>query len=210
MTGDDSEPGARPTAAELGINPRVRGWDPLDLRALFGNENPVILEIGSGKGRFLVDHALRHPDRNFLGIEKSLHYHRHIVDRLVRRGVENVRVVNHDAAVVLEKLLPAESIDEIHIYFPDPWPRPREQKRRLIRTETVAQMKRILHSAGTGWYVTDHRDYFESAAPILAGTFETEAGPIVHDPPRTNYEAKYQREGRPIYQVVFRHRAERK
>ena len=206
MTRDPLDSESSP--AEVGINPRSRGWESLDLGALFGNDHPVILEIGSGKGRFLVDQALRQPDRNFLGIEKSLHYYRHIVDRLLRRGVGNVRIVNHDAALVLEKLLPAGSIDEIHIYFPDPWPRPREQKRRLIRPETVAEMKRILQPRGRGWYFTDHREYFESAAPVLAERFETEAGPIVHDPPRTNYEAKYQREGRPIYQVMFRHRAE--
>lgn len=209
MTRDAPDHASRSEGAGIGINPRSRGWDPLHLPALFGNDHPVILEIGSGKGRFLVDHALEHPEHNVLGIEKSLHYYRHIVDRLVRREIGNVRIVNHDAALVLEKLLPADSISEIHIYFPDPWPRKREQKRRLIRPETVAQMKRVLHAGGVGWYVTDHRDYFESAVPVLAAAFETEAGPIVHDPPRTNYEAKYQREGRPIYQVMFRHRTER-
>lgn len=207
MTREPSAPSPSQDPSAIGINPRTRGWDPIDLSGLFGNERPVILEIGSGTGRFLVDRAVQRPDLNFLGIEKSLHYYRRLVDRLVRRGLTNVRVINHDAAIVLERLLPSASIDEIHIYFPDPWPRPREQKRRLIRPETVEQMERVLKPAGTGWYVTDHRDYFESAAPVLAAILATEAGEIVHDPPRTNYEAKYQRAGRPIYQVMFRHRA---
>lgn len=190
-------------AADVGIDPRATGVETLDLGALFGNDHPVILEIGSGKGRFLVEHAERDPERNFLGIEKSLHYYRHIVDRIVRRRISNVRVVNYDAFAVIERLLPPESIAEIHIYFPDPWPRPRERKRRIIRPESVRAMERVLRRDGAGWYVTDHRDYFEAAAPVLAEVFSTEGGEIVHDPPRTNYEAKYQREGRPIYQVRF-------
>ncbi|MGH9456998.1 MAG: tRNA (guanosine(46)-N7)-methyltransferase TrmB [Thermoanaerobaculia bacterium] len=188
---------------DVGIDPRERELEPLDLGALFGNDHPVILEIGSGKGRFLVEHGRERPDHNFLGIEKSLHYYRHIVDRIVRRGIPNVRVINYDAAPVMERLLPPDSIKEIHIYFPDPWPRPRERKRRIIRPEIARAMERILRPDGMGWYVTDHRDYFEAAAPVLAEVFETEAGEIVHDPPRTNYEAKYQREGRPIFQVRF-------
>jgi tRNA (guanine-N7-)-methyltransferase len=195
-----------PTAESVAVNPRITGLEPLELRSLFGNDNPVILEIGSGKGRFLVRHAEDHPDANVLGIEMSLHYHRVIVDRIVRRGIPNVRVVNHDAFLVLQKMLPPQSIQEIHIYFPDPWPRPREQKRRIIRPAAAIEMNRVLREDGRGWYVTDHRTYFESAVPVMAAVFEIESGEIRHDPPRTNYEAKYQKEGRAIFQILFRKR----
>ncbi|HVR42804.1 MAG TPA: tRNA (guanosine(46)-N7)-methyltransferase TrmB [Thermoanaerobaculia bacterium] len=192
--------------AAVGIDPRERGTGPLDVRALFGNERPIVLEIGSGKGRFLLQEAKKHPELNFIGVEKSLHYYRHVVDRIVRHGVPNVRVVNWDAFLLLEKLVPEASVREIHIYFPDPWPRPRERKRRIIRPEAVAQLRRVLEPGGRGWYVTDHAEYFDAAVPALGAEFEIEAGRIVHDPPRTNYEAKYQAEGRPIYQVSFRRR----
>jgi tRNA (guanine-N7-)-methyltransferase len=176
----------------------------LDFPNLFGNTNPVILEIGSGKGRFLISSAMERPDLNFVGIEKSLHYHRVIRDRVMKRHLSNVRLINHDAFPVLQKMIPDASIAEVHIYFPDPWPRPREQKRRVIRPEVLAEIRRVLVDAGSGIYVTDHREYFDKAAPTIAEFFRSETRiPGPDDPPRTNYEAKYRAEGRSIYEVRF-------
>jgi tRNA (guanine-N7-)-methyltransferase len=187
------------------IDPRETGLEPLDLVELFGNENPVILEIGSGKGRFLVTSAAERPDHNFLGVEKSLHYHRFIADRIARRKLTNVHLVNHDAFPVMQKMLADRSIAELHIYFPDPWPRPREQKRRIIRPESLAEMRRVLADDGAGVFVTDHAVYFEKAAPLIEEFFRAERRiPGPDDPPRTNYEAKYREEGRPIFEVRFR------
>jgi len=187
------------------IDPRKTGFESLDLRELFGNDNPVILEIGSGKGRFLVTSAAERPDRNFIGIEKSLHYHRFIADRLARRKLTNVHLINHDAFVVMQKMLADRSIAELHIYFPDPWPRPREQKRRIIRSESLAEMRRVLADDGLGVFVTDHAAYFQKAAPLIEEFFVAERRiPGPDDPPRTNYEAKYREEGRPIFEVRFR------
>ncbi|MCU1348225.1 MAG: trmB [Acidobacteria bacterium] len=189
------------------INPRDTGFAPLDFEQLFGNRNPVILEIGSGKGRFLVNSAMEQPGRNFLGIEKSLHYHRVILDRLERRALTNVRLVNHDAFVVLQKMIGDATLAEIHIYFPDPWPRPKEQKRRIVRAEALAEMRRTLAPDGRGIFVTDHRHYYEKAAPLIEAVFDAERRvPGPDDPPRTNYEAKYREEGRGIYEVRFRHK----
>src|SRR5581483_6187679 len=93
---------------------------------------------------------------------------------------------------------------EIHIYLPDPWPRRREQKRRIIRPEVLTEMRRVLTADGSGIYVTDHREYFETAAPLLAQFFRSRTRiPGPDDPPRTNYEAKYRAEGREIYEVTF-------
>ena len=186
------------------INPREIGFVRLDLRQLFGDDHPVILEIGSGKGRFLIASAAELPDRNFLGVEKSLHYHRLIRDRVMKRALKNIRLVNHDAFPVMRDMLPDASIAELHIYFPDPWPRKREQKRRIIRPEALIEMRRVLVDGGSGIYVTDHREYFEAAAPLIAQFFRCEPRIPGHDePPRTNYEAKYRAEGRPIHEVRF-------
>ena len=186
------------------INPRETGFAPLDLRALFGNDHPVVLEIGSGKGRFLIATATERPDLNVVGIEKSLHYYRLIRDRIAKRRLENIRLINHDAFLVLQKMIPDASLAEIHIYFPDPWPRKREQKRRIIRPEALEEMRRTLVGNGSGIFVTDHRDYYEAAAPLIAQFFRSEARqPGPEDLPRTNYEAKYRAEGRPIYEVRF-------
>jgi tRNA (guanine-N7-)-methyltransferase len=186
------------------IDPRHSGFVRLDVAELFGNTHRVVLEIGSGKGRFLISAAMSQPDVNFIGIEKSLHYHRVIRDRVAKRGLTNIRLINHDAFLVVRDMLPDASIDEIHIYFPDPWPRKREQKRRIIRAEALMEMKRVLVPDGSGIFVTDHRDYFETAAPVIESIFRSERRiPTPADPPRTNYEAKYREEGREIFEVRF-------
>ena len=190
---------------EFTIDPRESGFTRLDLQQLFGNDHPVILEIGSGKGRFLLSSAAERPDQNFLGVEKSLHYHRVIRERVKKRGLTNIRLINHDAFLVMRDMLPGESIAEIHIYFPDPWPRQRYQKRRIIRPEALAEMRRVLIPGGQGIYVTDHKEYYDVAVPAIAAVFPSEARiPGPDDPPRTNYEAKYRAEGRAIYEVRFR------
>jgi tRNA (guanine-N7-)-methyltransferase len=186
------------------IDPRETGFVPLDLGELFANRQRVVLEIGSGKGRFLISGATEQPEVNFIGIEKSLHYHRVIRDRVMKRGLRNIRLINHDAFLVLRDMLGHASIDEIHIYFPDPWPRKREQKRRIIRPEVLTEIRRVLVPDGSGIYVTDHRQYYESAAPVIEQFFRSERRvPGADDPPRTNYEAKYREEGREIFEVRF-------
>jgi tRNA (guanine-N7-)-methyltransferase len=189
---------------DFAINPRDTGFHRLDLAALFGNDHEVILEIGSGKGRFLINTAAERPDVNIIGIEKSLHYHRVIKERIAKRGITNIRLINHDAFLVVRDMLPDASLSEIHIYFPDPWPRKKEQKRRIIRPEVLKEFRRVLKEGGWGIYVTDHKDYFEAAAPLIEAEFRAERRvPGPDDAPRTNYEAKYRAEGRPIYEVRF-------
>lgn len=192
------------TEEQFVINPRDTGFVRLDLRQLFGNDQPVVLEIGSGKGRFLLSTAAERPDLNLIGIEKSLHYHRVIRDRVMKRSITNIRLINHDGFLVLKDMIPDASIHEIHVYFPDPWPRKREKKRRIIRPEVLREMRRVLVDGGLGVYVTDHQEYFEEAAPHVEAEFRSERRiPGPDDPPRTNYEAKYRAEGRPIYEIRF-------
>lgn len=186
------------------INPRETGFVLLDFAEVFGSRNRVVVEIGSGKGRFLIASAMEQPDVNCIGIEKSLHYYRVIRERVEKRGLRNVRVINHDAFLVLQKMFADKSVSELHIYFPDPWPRKREQKRRIMRPEALAEMRRVLIDGGSGIYVTDHREYFEAAGPLIAEFFRIETRvPAPDVPPRTNYEAKYRAQGREIYEVRF-------
>lgn len=189
-----------------GINPRETGVVRLDFARIFGNDNPVALEIGSGKGRFLIESATERPEVNFVGIEKSLHYYRVIRRRLERHGLPNARIVNYDAFKVVREMIPDESLSELHIYFPDPWPRPRERKRRMIRGEVMSEWIRVMRPDARGVYVTDHEEYFEKAVEVLSGFFDSSVEDALGSPPRTNYEAKYREQGRPIYEVRFRRR----
>jgi len=167
------------------INPRDLGFVRLDLRDLFGNTNETIIEIGSGKGRFLISTATERPDLNIIGIEKSLHYHRVIRERVMKRNLTNIRLINHDAFLVLKDMIPDASIAEVHVYFPDPWPRSKQQKRRIIRPEVLEQFARVLVPGGWGIYVTDHKEYFDAAAPLIEARFPSERRvPGPDDPPR--------------------------
>ncbi|MDQ3280164.1 MAG: tRNA (guanosine(46)-N7)-methyltransferase TrmB [Acidobacteriota bacterium] len=202
---DTTPPSTAPiTEEQLAINPRETGFHRLDFEQLFGNRDPVVLEIGSGKGRFLISTATERPDLNLIGIEKALHYHRLIYERVAKRDLRNIRLINHDAFLVMRDMIPDASVSEVHIYFPDPWPRAKQQKRRIIRPDALKEMRRILTDGGIGIYVTDHQEYFEAAAPFVEAEFRSERRiPGPGDPPRTNYEAKYRAEGRPIYEIRF-------
>jgi tRNA (guanine-N7-)-methyltransferase len=191
----------------FGINPRVTGFERFDFQDLFGNANPVALEIGSGKGRWLLTSGASRPDVNFLGVEKSLHYYRVIEKRLARAALPNTRIVNYDALRVLGEMVPEHSIAEVHIYFPDPWPRKREQRRRLVRPEIVELLLKVMRSDAVGVYVSDHEEAFMAGREVLMRYFATEDRNASDSPPRTNYEAKYRVEGRPIYEVRFRVRS---
>lgn len=189
-----------------GINPRDRGLHPIDGREEFGNDHPIVLEIGSGKGRFLISEALEHPERNYIGVEMALQYFRIIKDRLEKRDIPNARVINFDAKQVISRMFRDDSVREVHIYFPDPWPKKRNRKRRFIQDDVLEQLVRILEPEGTGMFVTDHQGYFEDAVPVFETWFDIEAGEAGGTEPRTNYEAKYREEGRPIYEIRFRMR----
>jgi len=190
-----------------GINPRFTGFERFDFQALFGNANRVALEIGSGKGRWLLTSGTARPDVNFLGVEKSLHYYRVIEKRLARAALPNTRIVNHDALRVLGEMIPEHSIAEVHIYFPDPWPRKREQRRRLVRTEIAELLLKVMRPDALGVYVSDHEEAFMAGREVLMNHFATEDRNALDSPPRTNYEAKYRLEGRPIHEVRFRVRS---
>ena len=177
---------------------------PIDLREEFGNDHPVVLEIGSGKGRFLISEAIDRPERNFIGIEMALQYFRIIKDRLEKRNLPNAKVINFDAKQVVSRMFRDGSVSEVHIYFPDPWPKKKTKKRRFIRDDVLEQLVRILEPGGTGLFVTDHQEYFEDAVPVFERWFDIEAGEATGTDPRTNYEAKYREEGRPIFEIRFR------
>src|SRR5438094_4030404 len=140
---------------------------PLHFPGLFGNFNPVELEIGTGKGTFLLDQAKANPHINYLGIEWARWYWRYASDRLRRHNCLNARTVRAEASFFLQEFIPPESISVLHIYFPDPWPKKRHHKRRLIQPPFLELVQRILTPTGRLQIVTDHQEYFEQIEAVV-------------------------------------------
>ena len=181
---------------------------PLDPRALFGDEErqaPVEVEIGSGKGSFLVAESELRPDTLFVGIERARRYWLYAADRLRRRERPNARIVRGDAREVLEAM-PEGSVSGLHMYFPDPWPKRRHAHRRLlIQPEFLTACERVLAAGAPLRVVTDDPDYFDqieaalAARPKLARSrYEPPASANEGELAGSNFERKYRLEGRRI------------
>jgi tRNA (guanine-N7-)-methyltransferase len=183
---------------------------PLDWQQLYGNDHPVELEIGMGKGTFLTEQAKGRPETNFFGIEWARWFWRYASDRLRRNGCTNARTVRAEASYFLTEFVPAQSLSVLHIYFPDPWPKARHHKRRLIQPKFVPIVARVLKPGGRIQVVTDHQGYWEEN---IEPTIRAAEGFSVVDYNRpgsagagefvgTNFERKYAREGRPFYAIA--------
>jgi tRNA (guanine-N7-)-methyltransferase len=177
---------------------------PFDLDALVPGSGAWEVELGFGKGRFLVERAGRHPERRFLGIEIASKYYRLTARRARRRGLGNVLVVRGEALYLLATVFPPAFAAAVHVYFPDPWPKSRHHKRRLFDPETVDLVVGLLAPGGELSFATDHPEYGELVAGILAGVpglaVERLPGPWPEGA-RTNYEAKFMAEGREVLRL---------
>jgi tRNA (guanine-N7-)-methyltransferase len=174
---------------------------PLDWTDLFGREAATDVEIGSGKGRFLLALAASRPERNLLAVERAGHYHRLCCERAVKRGLSNVRLLRTTAEDLLYRLLAPSSIDTLFILFPDPWPKKRHHKRRLITPGAVGVMAAMLRPGGRLLIKTDHAGYAAVIAEVLAGEPRLRAIDAVQafaDLPVSGFEHKYLDQGREL------------
>lgn len=182
----------------------------VDLLQIFGRHGPVHIEIGSGKGTFLLHQAKAQPNDNFLGIEWANRYYRYIVDRIGRWGLTNVRIIRTDAADFIAESVPNGSVDCFHIYFPDPWPKKRHHKRRFICPANLEHLIRGLKAGGQLRIATDHADYFEQIKKVIAAEsdklekveFIRPAGAEMGEWAGTNFERKYIKDQRSIYTLA--------
>jgi len=179
---------------------------PLETGEIFGRQAPLHLEIGAGKGRFSVEFALAHPELNYLSIERAPKYHRFLAERIRRRRVENIRLLHTTAEDLIFRLLGPESVDAVYILFPDPWPKKRHHKRRLIKAENIRGFHRIMRPGSHLLIKSDHPDYAEVIAAVLGdaeGFRPLDAEKAFADLPQTGFEMKYIREGRPIHSFAM-------
>lgn len=173
---------------------------PLDPDAVLEG-GPWEVELGYGKGKYLLQQALAHPEKRFLGIEVVSKYQKLLSKRARHWGAANLFNIRGEAHYVLSTILPRGFADRLHVYFPDPWPKAKHHRRRLFDPETVDLVLGTLKPGGELCFATDFLDYGELVMELLDGYPELAVEPVLGpwpDGARTNYEAKYMEEGRPI------------
>jgi tRNA (guanine-N7-)-methyltransferase len=178
---------------------------PLDLEALVPGAGEWEVEIGFGKGRYLLQRAREDEGRRFLGIEVASKYCRLLVRRGRRRQLANLLAFRAEAVYLMAAVLPRAFASAVHIYFPDPWPKTRHRKRRLLDAESVDLLLGLLRPGGRLFFATDFLEYGERVRELLEAHPQLRVDVVEGlwpEGPRTNYEAKYVREGRPILRLV--------
>jgi tRNA (guanine-N7-)-methyltransferase len=186
-----------------------RTESPIDPGTLFPDpDRPVVLEIGFGMGRATAELASSMRDVNFLGVEVYKPGVGKLLSRIDENGLTNVRIIHDDAILVLERMIPDSSLEGICLFFPDPWPKKRHHKRRIVRPALTAVMARRIRPGGYVYMVTDWDDYALAAMDILDTTpglrneYDGFAPPLQWRP-RTAFEEKGRQASRPIRELYY-------
>lgn len=184
---------------------------PIDWRELFGNDHSVQVEVGCGKGLFLITAAAASPKTNFFGIEIARKFAAFTAARLARDSLTNARIARADARRLLAEFIAPESVSVLHVYFPDPWWKRRHKKRRLVDDHFIEQAARVLHPAGELRVASDVEEYFHVIDQVVARhaafrriEWPTESELAGEAESLTNFERKYRQVGKPIYRAAFR------
>jgi len=179
----------------------------LDLSATFGNRRPVEVEIGPGKGAFLLARAARRPEINFLAIDWVARYAACVADRAYRAGLPNVRALCADAGDIFATGLAGRAVWRVHIYFPDPWPKRRHWRRRLIQPAFAANLRRVLRPGGIAAVATDDAPYFRRIRWVLSAVDGLVEVPFPQAPGRllvgSNFERKRLDAGAPAQALAM-------
>jgi tRNA (guanine-N7-)-methyltransferase len=177
---------------------------------VFGNDHPVELEVGFGKGTFLVETAQSHPEINYVGIEIDRGLQLYVATRIAKRQLHNVRLLCGDARLVLRDHVPAALLQAVHVYFPDPWWKKRHRKRRVFTAEFAAECERVLQPGGRLHFASDVEEYFGVITQLVAERpamkrIETpEVEPLVPSVEGvTNFQRKALAQGRSVGRAVF-------
>lgn len=180
---------------------------PIHGAPLFGRIAPLEVEVGTGKGLFLMSAAARDPDRDFLGIEVAAKYARFAAARLAKSGCPNARIIHGDGQKLFREYLPPRTAAAVHVYFPDPWWKKRHIKRRLLNDEFLRNVQRVLEPGGRFHFWTDVEDYFQATLTRIAAVTQL-SGPLpvpAHAPEHDlDYRTHFERRVRLVDEVVYR------
>lgn len=182
--------------------------DRLDWPTVFGSALPerVELELGSGDGSFLAQWASQHPEIAFIGVERLLGRLRKLDRKGRRLGLNNLRVLRIEAAYCLQYLIPQKTLEAIHVYFPDPWPKRKHRDRRLINPAFTEQAAIALKPGGTVWLRTDNADYFSQMVEVFGNSprFESIETPEALALVTTDFERYFNAQGIPTLRAGYR------
>ena len=184
----------------------------LDYTELFGNSAPVTLEIGYGMGSSLAEMALADPKRNFLGIEVHLPGIGNLLKLIQQDHIQNLRLLDDDAVQVLEKRITDESLERVHLYFPDPWPKKKHHKRRIVQPDFLKLLAKKLKPDGTFHMATDWQEYAEHMAEVMEAsddfmTINDSGSPYIDRPdfrPITKFENRGLRLGHGVWDLIYK------
>ena len=180
--------------------------EPIEWRVIFSSDQPVVLDLGAGDGGFAAEYAGQYRNRNVLAVERLLGRARKIARKSVRLELPNLRVIRLESAYLLEHLVPPASVSEIHVLFPDPWPKKRHQNRRIIQAPFLDSVTRALSPGGIFRFATDHEEYFQWALPVMANCPKLESCISSISYPCTDFEQQFRAEGKPIHDQVWQSR----
>ncbi len=191
-------------------------WNPAEI---FGREapldnKPLEIEVGSGKGLFLQNAAMAQPEHNFLGVEVSAKYARFTAARLSKREIGNAMSVHGDGLKLFREMVPDNSLEAVHVYFPDPWWKRRHRSRRVLNEAFLTDVVRTLRPLGRLHFWTDVQEYFDSTLKLIAehtplvGPLEVPETPAEHSLDyRTHFERRTRMNEEPVYRAQFEKQA---
>jgi tRNA (guanine-N7-)-methyltransferase len=177
----------------------------IELPKLFPKPQPLEVELGSGDGSFLVNYATQHPENNFIGVERLLGRIRKMTRRARREHLENLRGVRIESSYFLQYLLPRHSAAALHIYFPDPWPKRKHRRYRLINERFPAMARQALVPGGKIYLRTDDQDYFSQMLEVFAAApdFEPIAAPEELAAVSTDFERDFHSREIPTLRAAY-------
>lgn len=180
----------------------------LDLPATFGRRAPVVVEVGSGMGETTAIIAQSNPGTDYLAIEVHGPGVGSLLKRIEALGLANLRVIRHDAVEVLDRMIPDHSLAGLHLFFPDPWPKKRHHKRRLVQPPFAALVARKLAPGGYLHAATDWPDYAEQMAGVFSAQPSLERADLAKARPVTKFERRGIGLGHPVRDLLFARRKE--
>ncbi|WP_018971149.1 tRNA (guanosine(46)-N7)-methyltransferase TrmB [Rubritalea marina] len=179
----------------------------LEPHSIFGNDKPLEIDLGCGDGSFTIAMAQHHPDRNFLAVERLLGRVKKVCRKAQQHGLDNCKVLRLESTYVIEWLFPENSIDRLHLLCPDPWPKARHHKNRLIQQGFLASLFKALKPGGEFCFKTDHPEYFEWTLEEMETFQKFDKLDWPEDAfyyPKTDFQIQWEAEGKVVERARYR------